>query len=93
MLSLLILASLRLFVPSAAAEIVPAQCRLLRYGEVTVVESLACAFRQSAGNVQVWSNRWAFTFPADEQGKTYLRINRQPLTFTRTGQYTLEVTQ
>ena len=76
----------------ARAEIVPAQCRLIRYGGIaTPVESFTCDFRQSGGNVQVWSQRWTFDFPYSEQGKSFIRINRIPLTFTRTGQYTLEV--
>ena len=78
----------------ARAEIVPAQCRLIRYGGMaTPVESFPCDFRQSGGNVQVWSQRWTFDFPYREQGQSFIRINRIPLTFTRTGQYTLEVRQ
>ena len=78
----------------ARAEIVPAQCRLIRYrGMATPVESFPCDFRQSGGNVQVWSQRWTFDFPYREQGQSFIRINRIPLTFTRTGQYTLEVRQ
>ena len=78
----------------ARAEIVPAQCRLIRYGGMaTPVESFPCDFRQSGGNVQVWSQRWTFDFPYSEQGESFIRINRIPLTFTRTGQYTLEVRQ
>ena len=76
------------------AEIVASTCRLLRYdGSAVDVESFKCDFRQSAGNVQVWSDRWTFEFPAAEQDVSYLRINSQPLIFTRTGQYTLEVYQ
>ena len=78
----------------AAAEIVSANCRLLRYGEAeTSVETFPCDFRQSGGNVQVWSRKWKFDFPYHQQGKTFIRINRMPLTFTRTGRYTLEVRQ
>ena len=78
----------------ARAEIVPAQCRLIRYGGIAKpVESFPCDFRQSGGNVQGWSQRWKFDFPYSEQGKSFIRINRIPLTFTRTGQYTLEVQQ
>ena len=79
---------------AARAEIVPAQCRLIRYGGMaTPVEAFPCDFRQSGGNVQVWSQRWKFDFPYSEQGKSFIRINRIPLTFTRTGRYTLEVRQ
>ena len=78
---------------SALAEIRTSKCRLIKYGDTTTVESFNCDFRQSGGNVQVWSDRWNFEFPDAELGKTFIRINRIPLTFTRTGQYTLEVTQ
>ena len=78
----------------ARAEIVPAQCRLIRYGGMAKpAEFFPCDFRQSGGNVQVWSQRWNFDFPYSEQGKSFIRINRIPLTFTRIGQYTLEVRQ
>lgn len=77
----------------AFAEISASQCKLIKYGPTTTVETFACDFRQSGGNVQVWSDRWNFEFPIAEQGKTFIRINRIPLTFTRTGQYTLQVTQ
>ena len=78
---------------SALAEIRSSKCRLIKYGDTTTVETFNCDFRQSGGNVQVWSDHWNFEFPYAEQGKTFIRINRIPLTFTRTGQYTLEVTQ
>jgi len=77
----------------AIAEIRPSECRLIKYGDTNTVESFNCDFRQSGGNVQVWSARWNFDFPYAEQGKSFIRINRMPLTFTRTGQYTLEVYQ
>ena len=77
----------------AIAEISLSKCRLIKYGDVRTVESFDCDFRQSGGNVQVWSDRWNFEFLYVEQGKTFIRINRTPLTFTRTGQYTLEVDQ
>ena len=82
-----------LVVPSRA-EIVPSQCRLIRYGGIdTPVENFPCDFRQSGGNVTVDSKNWAFTFLERNQGKTFIRINSIPLTFTRTGRYTLQVTQ
>ena len=78
----------------ASAEIIPAQCRLIRYGGMaTPVDAFPCDFRQSGGNVQVWSQRWKFDFPYSEKGQSFIRINRIPLTFTRIGQYTLEVKQ
>ena len=77
----------------AMAEISPSKCRLISYGNTTRVETFPCDFRQAFGNVLVWSDRWNFEFPYAEQGKSFIRINRIPLTFTRTGQYTLEVYQ
>ena len=81
-------------VSPAEAEIVSAQCRLIRYGgQATSAETFPCDFRQSGGNVQVWSQRWNFDFPYSQRDKSYIRINGTPLKFTRTGQYTLEVRQ
>ncbi len=78
----------------AMAEIVPAKCTLIRYGGInTPPETFDCDFRQSGGNVQVWSDRWEFNFLAKNQGVTYIRINAQPLVFTRTGRYSLRVEQ
>ena len=78
----------------ASAEIVASTCRLLSYeGSITTVETFRCDFMQRFGNVTVFSPDREFNFPAAEQGKTYIRINSIPLRFTRTGHYTLEVTQ
>lgn len=49
--------------------------------------------RNRGGNVQVWSDRWEFNFLAKDQGTKYIRINSIPLTFTKTGQYSLQVMQ
>ena len=46
-----------------------------------------------SGNVMVNSAEHEFNFLASEQGETYIRINSIPLRFTRTGEFTLEVTQ
>ena len=78
----------------AGAEIVASRCRLLSYdGANTNVETFRCEFMQRGGNVTVFSPDREFNFLAAEQGKTYIRINSVPLRFTRTGEYTLEVTQ
>ena len=78
----------------AAAEIVPSTCRLLTYnGPVTSAETFRCDFMQRGGNVMVNSAEHEFNFLAAEQGETYIRINSIPLRFTRTGVFTLEVTQ
>ena len=78
----------------ASAEIVASTCRLLSYGGTkTTVEVFRCDFLQHGGNVMVISPVHEFNFLAAEQGETYIRINSIPLRFTRTGEYTLEVTQ
>ena len=78
----------------AAAEIVPSTCRLLTYNSpVTSVETFRCDVMQRGGNVLVNSADHEFNFLASEQGETYIRINSIPLRFTRTGAFTLEVTQ
>ena len=78
----------------ASAGIVASTCRLLSYeGSITTVETFRCDFMQRFGNVTVFSPDREFNFLAAEQGKTYIRINSIPLRFTRTGHYTLEVTQ
>ena len=78
----------------ACAEIVSSTCRLLSYeGPNTTVETFRCDFMQRGGNVLVNSDKHEFSFLAAEQGETYIRINSIPLRFTRTGEYTLEVTQ
>ena len=48
---------------------------------------------QRGGNVMVNSAEHEFSFLTADKGETYIRINSIPLRFTRTGQYTLEVTQ
>ena len=78
----------------ASAEIVTSRCRLLSYGgPITTVETFRCDFMQRGGNVLVNSAEHEFNFLVSEQGETYIRINSIPLRFTRTGEYTLEVTQ
>ena len=91
------IASAALFIATAIparAEIVASTCRLLSYdGPITSVETFRCDFMQRGGNVMVISPEHEFNFLAAEQGETYIRINSIPLRFTRTGAYTLEVTQ
>ena len=78
----------------ACAEIVASTCRLLSYdGPITTVETFRCDFMQRSGNVLVNSTEHEFSFLAAEQGETYIRLNSIPLRFTRTREYTLEVTQ
>lgn len=80
---------------SIQAEIVTAQCQLIRYGGIaTPAETFPCEFRQSGGNVQVWSKTWKFEFLANEQGKAYTRINTKGrITFSKIGRYSLHVDQ
>jgi hypothetical protein len=77
----------------AMAEIVPSKCTLHKYQPTTTTQTFDCDFRQSGGNVQVRSKEWGFTFLAKDQGIKYIRINARPLTFTKTGQYSLQVVQ
>lgn len=77
----------------AQAEIVKAECKLSMYGDTPINEIFPCDFRQSAGNAQIWSKNWNFEFLAVDQGKTYVRINSNPLSFHRLGKYSLFVFQ
>ena len=73
-----------LAVPSKA-EIVPSQCRLIRYGGINPPpENFACDFRQSGGNVTVNSKNWAFTF---------LEKNRTRLLSVSTASHSLSLVQ
>ena len=46
------------------------------------------------GAAYIDSDRWAFTFPHTEQGKTYERQNTEDFSrWTRDGQYTLTLFQ
>ncbi|QNJ26223.1 putative conserved secreted protein [Synechococcus sp. SYN20] len=75
------------------AEIVKAECKLSKYGDTPRTEIFPCEFRQSAGNAQIWSKNWNFEFLAVDQGKTYVRINSNPLSFHCLGKYSLFVFQ
>lgn len=75
----------------AQSELVEAECKLSKYGDSPLIEIFPCDFRQSAGNAQVWSKNWNFEFLAVEQGKTYVRINSNPMSFHRLGKYSLFV--
>ena len=63
------------------------------YAPVEAVNATMTPLRTLKGNVMVNSTEHEFNFLASEQGETYIRINSIPLRFTRTGDYTLEVTQ
>ena len=69
-----------------------ALCELSRHDDSIPVEGFTCSFTQMQGNVYIDSKRWAFKFPATEQGKKYERQNTEDFKrFTREGQYTLTV--
>ena len=85
--------SLLSFPSQVQAEIVTAECKLEKYGDNALVEIFPCDFRQNLGNVQVWSKSWNFEFLAAEQGKSYVRINTNPLSFHRIGRYSLFIDQ
>ena len=79
--------------PPARADTTTAYCQLSRHDHTIALESGPCQFSQRQGNVDVrMGKRWAFHFPADQQGKSYQRSNsEQGLRFTREGDYTLSV--
>ena len=78
----------------AGAESPVSTCRLLSYdGHNTTVETFRYDFIQHGGDAMVKRAECEFRFLAAEQGETYIRMNSIPLRFTRTGEYTLEVTQ
>ncbi len=67
-------------------------CVLSRHDDAMPPEQFRCDFTQLRGNVYVDSPRWAFAFPAAENGSTYERQNFEDFKrFTREGQYTLTV--
>ena len=70
-----------------------AYCQLSRHDHTIAVESGPCQFSQRQGNVNVlMGQRWAFRFPADQQGQSYQRsASDQGLRFNREGDYTLRV--
>ena len=79
--------------PPARADNTVAYCQLSRHDHTIALESGPCQFSQRQGNVDVrMGKRWAFHFPADQQGQSYQRSNsEQGLRFTREGDYTLSV--
>ena len=79
--------------PVAQADTVKgALCVLSRHDHTISTEEFTCSFSQYSGNVYVNSKRWAFKFPAAEQGNTYERQNTEDFKrFVREGQYTLTV--
>lgn len=82
-------------VPFAYADTAKAYCVLSRHQSKTEPEEGACTFSQRQGNANVVFRDWAFDFPLAEDGKTYIRTNRDgeeagPV-FRRKGQYTLSI--
>ena len=78
---------------TARADSTLAYCQLSRHDHTIAVESGPCQFSQRQGNVNVlMGQRWAFRFPADQQGQSYQRsASDQGLRFNREGDYTLSV--
>ena len=94
MRSLLIALAAVLTAAPAQAEIVQAWCSLMWRDGRAQIEQGPCAFRQAFGNVQVWmGKRWAFDFPAEGQGRTYTRRNRNDFIRFERGGYILTVFQ
>ena len=81
--------------PVAQADTVKgALCILSRHDDSIPTEEFTCDFTQTMGAAYIDSNRWAFTFPHAEQGKTYQRQNTEDFSrWTREGQYTLTLFQ
>ena len=78
---------------TARADSTLAYCQLSRHDHTIAVESGPCQFSQRQGNVNVlMGQRWAFRFPADQQGQSYQRsASDQGLRFNREGDYTLSI--
>ena len=81
--------------PVARADSTRAYCVFSRHDHTAPLERGPCQWSQRQGNVAIRFKGWAFSFPSDQEGKTYSRLNRQgpeagPV-FTREGQYTLSV--
>ncbi len=91
-LTLLVIFGLGAMLPARADSTI-AYCQLSRHDHTIPVESGPCQFSQHQGNVNVlMGKRWAFRFPADQQGQSYQRSNsEQGLRFNREGDYTLSV--
>ena len=80
--------------PVQADTVRGALCELIRFNPASPAENFKCDFSQLQGNVYISGSHWRFAFPAEEQGKTYQRQNKDDyVRFTREEQYVLNVYQ
>ena len=80
--------------PAQADTVKEALCVLSRHDDSIPQEEFTCDFTQTMGAAYIDSDRWAFTFPHTEQGKTYERQNTEDFSrWTRDGQYTMTLFQ
>ncbi|MCX5940337.1 MAG: hypothetical protein NTX18_04820 [Cyanobium sp. LacPavin_0818_WC50_MAG_67_9] len=92
LLFLLVLLSASGAAPAARADSTTATCILSRHDHTLPLEKGPCTFSQRQGNATVRFGRWAFDFPAAEQGRRYERTaSSEGIRFNREGHYTLQV--
>lgn len=81
--------------PAAWADSTAAYCVLSKTTAKAAPQQGPCRWSQRQGNVSITFQSRVYDFPAEQDGKTYTRINRDGAeagpVFTRKGQYTLSV--
>lgn len=81
--------------PAAWADSTEAYCVLSKANTKAVPQQGSCRWSQRQGNVSITFQSRDYDFPADQEGKSYKRMNRDGAEagpeFTRKGQYTLSV--
>ena len=81
--------------PAAWADSTAAYCVLSKANAKTVPQQGPCRWSQRQGNVSITFLSMDYDFPADQDGKSYTRVNRDGVeagpVFTRKGQYVLSV--
>jgi hypothetical protein len=92
----IVLSALAGTMPSAAwADSTTAYCVLSKAKSKAAPQQGPCSWSQRQGNVNIIFQKQSYEFPADQDGKTYTRMNRDGAeagpVFTRKGQYTLSV--
>jgi hypothetical protein len=81
--------------PTAWADSSSAYCVLSKSNAKAAPQKGPCRWSQRQGNVSITFQSREYDFPAEQDGKTYTRMNRDSTeagpVFTRKGQYTLSV--
>jgi hypothetical protein len=81
--------------PAAWADSTAAYCVLTKSNAKAAPQQGPCRWSQRQGNVSITFQSREYDFPAEQDGKTYTRMNRDGAeagpVFTRKGQYTLSV--